>query len=203
MFNFFDGNDMPQQDRKIFYHGTKTEILGGYLRPNKAFNSVQDKICSGAFATTDLNHAKFFAINSCLSGNGHTQQDGKKVFLERLSSNIKTRFFVYSLYEMMDNPFIHDSGTEYYALKPVKIASFQTFNIAEEIKNLGYEVYVLNEPLKSISNMSVGNNFDVRAEMADAIEKKLYHRVDVDAVIKQQQSQSLVYRIFRNVFQRD
>ena len=193
---------MPQQDRQIFYHGTKTEILGEYVRPNRAFNSVQDKICSGAFATTDLKHAKFFAINSCLSGNGHTQQDGKKVFLERLSSNIKTRFFVYSLYETEDNPFIHDIGTEYYALKPIKIASFQTFNTAEEIKNLGYEVYVLNEPLKSVSDMKSGNNFDVQAEMADAIEKKMYHRVDVDAIIQQQQSQSAFYRMFRNFFQK-
>ena len=67
-----------QQNRQTFYHGSKIEIRGGYLRPNRAFNSAQDRICSGVFVTSDLEQAKFFAINACLSGNGHTRQEGKK-----------------------------------------------------------------------------------------------------------------------------
>ena len=123
-----------QQNGQTFYHGSKIEIRGGYIRPNRAFNSVQDKMCVGAFVTSDLDHAKFFAINSCLSGNGHTRQEGKKLYLERLSPHIKTRFHVYSLSQTSDNPFIHDTGTEYYALKPIKIIGTQIFDTAEEIK---------------------------------------------------------------------
>lgn len=195
--------DILQQSKKTFYHGTKEKIHGVYIHPNRAFNSVQDRMCSGAFVTSDLNHAKFFAINSCLSGNGHTKQEGKKLYLERLSPHIKTQFHVYSLYETGDNPFVHDTGTEYYALKPIKIASSQTFNTAEEIKKLGFEVYVLNEPLKSSANTQAGNNFDVQAEMESTIQKGAFHRIDVDSVIQQQQSQGMFRRIFNNLFQKN
>ena len=185
-----------QTNKQPFYHGSKVEIRGGYLRPNRAFNSVQDRMCSGAFVTSDLDQAKFFAINTCLSGNGHTRRDGKKIYLERLSPRIKTQFHVYSVNETRDNPFIHDTGTEYYALKPIEIIGEQTFSTAEEIKKLGYEVYVLNEPLKSTANTQAGNNFDVQAEMASAIDKGAYHQIDVESVIQQQQSQNAFHRIF-------
>ena len=191
-----------QQNKQPFYHGSKVEIRGGYLRPNRAFNSAQDKVCPGAFVTSDLDHAKFFAINSCLSGNGHTKQDGKKIYLERLSPNIKTQFYIYALNEAKDNPFIHDTGTEYYALKPVKIVGEQTFNTAEEIRKAGYEVYVLNEPLKSKANTQAGNNFDVQVEMANAIQRGAFHRIDVDSVIRQQQSRSTFSRILSGIFQK-
>lgn len=191
-----------QQHRQTFYHGSKVEIHGGYLRPNRAFNSVQDRVCLGAFVTSDPYQAEFFAINSCLSGNGHTKQEGKKIYLERLSPHIKTQFHVYSLDETMDNPFIHDTGTEYYALKPIKIISSQTFNTVEEIKKLGFEIYVLNEPLKSTTNIQAGNNFDVQAEMANAIKKGLFHRIDVNSIIQQQQTQGMFCKIFNNLFQK-
>ena len=191
-----------QQNGQTFYHGSKAEIRGGYLRPNRAFNSAQDRICLGAFVTSDLDQAKFFAINGCLSGNGHTRQEGKKLYLERLSPHIKTQFHVYSLTETKDNPFIHDTGTEYYALKPIKIIGVQTFNMAEEIKKLGFEVYVLDQPLKSVTNTRAGNNFDVQAEMETAIKKGLYHRINVDSEIQRQKSQGMFHRILNNFFQK-
>ena len=194
--------DTIQHDGQTFYHGSKAEIRGGYLRPSKAFNSVQDRMCLGAFVTSDLDHAKFFAINSCLSGNGHTKQEGKKIYLERLSPNIKTLFHVYSVNETKDNPFIHDTGTEYYAQKPIKIVGEQIFDTAAEIKKLGYEVYVLNAPLKSSTNTQAGNNFDVQAEMAAAINNGAFHRIDVDSVIQQQQSRSMFHKIFSNLLQK-
>lgn len=185
-----------------YYHGSKTEISDGYLRPQKAFNSVQDSVCEGAFVTSDINHAKFFAINSCICGNGHTKQEGKKIYLERLSPHIKTHFYVYKAYETKENPFIHDEGTEYYSTKPIKIAGFEKFNTAEEIKNLGYEVYVLDKPLENVSNMKKGNNFAVRLEMEKAIKEHRYHQVDIGKTIEQQ-SKNMFCNIFNKFIQKN
>ena len=55
---------------KKYYHGSETEIRGTVLQPNLAFNSAQDRTCRAAFVTSDKDHAEFFAINHCISGNG-------------------------------------------------------------------------------------------------------------------------------------
>ena len=100
-----------------YYHGSNVEIKGDYLKPHEEFNSVQDGVVSGAFVTSDINHAKFFAINHCIAGRGQTKKDGNKIYLERLSDNIKTYFYIYTVYETPDNQFTHDKGTEYYSTK--------------------------------------------------------------------------------------
>jgi len=58
------------------------------------------------------------------------------------------------------------------------------------------------EPLKSTTNIQAGNNFDVQAEMANAIKKGLFHRIDVNSIIQQQQSQGMFRKIFNNLFQK-
>ena len=185
---------------KKYYHGSKTEISGGILYPNQAFNSIQDKVCSGVFVTSDIADAKFFAINRCISGNGHTRLEGKKIYLERLSSNIQRHFFVYSLYETLENPFVHDRGTEYYSVKPIQIVDTEKFNTAEEIKKAGYEVYVLNATLERSSYKKTDNNFDVQEKMAKLIEEKKYHRVDIEKEMEKQ-SKSMFRRIFHTFLQ--
>jgi len=127
---------------------------------------------------------------------------GKNYIWNGYPPHIKTRFHVYSLSQTSDNPFIHDTGTEYYALKPIKIVGDQIFDTAEEIKRLGYEVYVLDKPLKSVANIQAGNNFDVQAEMEHTIRAGGFHRIDVDSVIRQQQSQGMLHRILSNIFQK-
>ena len=179
-----------------YYHGSSTDIKGDYLQPIKNFNSVQDNVVSGAFVTSDKDYAKFFAINHCI-GCGHTRKEGKKIYLERLLDNIKPEFFVYSVYEMPDNPFIHDRGTEYYSTKPIKIAERKKYDTAKEIEKLGYEIYVFDEPLKREVDKESGNNFSVQAAAADAIKQKKYHRVDIASVIKKQHK-----NIFQTTFQK-
>lgn len=182
-----------------YYHGSNVEIHGDYLQPHEEFNSVQDNVVSGAFVTSDEKHAKFFAINHCIAGRGQTTKDGNKIYLERLSDNIKTYFYIYTVYETPDNQFTHDKGTEYYSTKPIKISEFEKCDTAKEIEKLGYEIYVLNEPLKTKMNKKSGNNFDVQAEMAAAIKEKKYHRVDIANMIEQQakhKAQTLFDRAF-------
>lgn len=169
-----------------YYHGSNVEIHGDYLQPHEEFNSVQDNVVSGAFVTSDEKHAKFFAINHCIAGRGQTKKDGNKIYIERLASNIKPDFFVYTVYETPDNKFFHDKGTEYYSTKPIKIAEREKCDTAKEIEKLGYEIYVLNEPLKTKLNKESGNNFAVQQEMDDVIKQKNYHRVDIASMIEQQ-----------------
>ena len=169
-----------------YYHGSNIEIKSDYLYPRKAFNSIQNGFVSGAFVTLDINFAKFFAINHCIAGEGQTKQIGNKIYLERLSNHIKPDFYVYTVYETPDNPFIHDRDTEYYSTEPIKIAETKKCDTAKEIEELGFEIYVLNEPLKNKVGKESGNNFAVQEEMALAIEQKKYHRVDISKMIKQQ-----------------
>ena len=181
-----------------YYHGSSVDIKDNYLQPRKNFNSVQDNVVSGAFVTSDENYAKFFAINDCISA-GHARQEGKKIYLERLQNNIKPEFFVYSVYETPDNPFIHDRGTEYYSTKPIKIAERKKYDTAKEIEKLGYEIYVFDEPLKRKVDKESGNNFSVQAQADEIIKQKKYHRVDIARMIKKQHKstfQTIVQKLF-------
>jgi hypothetical protein len=187
--------------QRKFYHGTHIELHDDYLQPRKNFNSLQNAVVSGAFVTSNEAFAKFFAINHCI-GTGHTSTDKNKIYLERLSNNIIPEFYVYVVYETPDNKFVHDQGTEYYSTKPIKIAHRKKFSTVQEIKKLGYEIYVLNEPLKSKMNKKSGNNFDVQSEMAAAIKEKRYHRVDIAGMIEQQ-SKHKGWNLFSNFFGRN
>jgi hypothetical protein len=175
-------------NQRKFYHGTPTELLDDYLQPKKNFNSLQNAVVSGAFVTSDEAFAKFFAINHCI-GMGHTNLDHNKIYLERLSNNIIPEFYVYIVYETPDNQFVHDRGTEYYSTKPIKIAYRKKFNTVEEIKRIGYEIYVLNEPLKHPKGTDT--NFNVQQEMQDRIDHKQFHRVDIASMIEQQSNNRL------------
>lgn len=181
-----------------YYHGSHAEISDDYLQPRKNFNSVQDNVVSGAFVTSDEDYAKFFAINHCI-GCGFTKKEGKKIYLERLLDNIKPEFFVYSVYETPDNPFVHDRGSEYYSPKPIKITECKKYDTAKEIEKLGYEIYVFDEPLKRKVDKESGNNFSVQAAAADAIKQKKYHRVDIASMIKKQNGnvfQTMLQKLF-------
>lgn len=170
---------------KEYYHGSVADITNDYLRPREQFNHVQDGVVTGVFVTTDLDYAKFFPINRCV-GKGQCHLRGKKIYIEKLRENIIPVFYVYTVYETPDNHFVHDKGTEFYSEQPIKIAERQIFNTAEEIEKLGYEIYVLDEPLKSKIDMESGNNFDAQQEMNNAIKQNRFHRVDVAKLIAEQ-----------------
>lgn len=181
-----------------YYHGSDREIHGEYLRPREAFNSVQDGVVSGAFVTSDINHAKYFAIHHCI-GKGMGKKHGNVLYLEQLQENIKSYFYIYTAYETEENPFIHDKETEYYSTQPIKIAESEKCDTAEEIRKLGYEVYVLDEPLKTKVDKGLGHNFNVQKEFNDAIENKRYHRVDIASMIEQQ-SKNRASTMFHKLF---
>ena len=185
-----------QIESRTFYHGSATKIDGDFLEPKEQFNSVQNKRVVGAFVTSDADYAKFFALVKCLSGRGQCKLHGKKIFFERISDSIKPEFNLYTVVEQPDEKFIHDKGTEYYSPTPIKISKRQTCNTVDEIEKLGYEIYVLNEPLKSKQNKQSNDNSHVQSEMHQAIANGAYHRVDVADLIKQQKSKSIFQKLF-------
>ena len=151
-----------QVESRTFYHGSATKIDGDFLEPKEQFNSVQNKRVVGAFVTSDADYAKFFALVKCISGRGQCNLRGKKIFFERISDSIKPEFNLYTVVEKTDEKFIHDKGTEYYSLTPIKISERQTCNTIEEIEKFGYEIYVLNEPLKNKPNKQATLNLTIR-----------------------------------------
>lgn len=172
---------------KPYYHGSVNQIRGGYLMPRDQWNSVQNTRVTGAFITSDINHAKFFALNGCI-GNGQTKQQNKKIYLENLADKIKPHFYVYTVYETPDSGFIHDKGTEYYSETPIKISGVQKYDTAKELDKLGYEIYVLDEPfnapdsgVKNCADNSARQNY-----MATAIQQGKYHRVNIGELLRQQ-----------------
>lgn len=193
--DIFEQGTQNIESRK-FYHGSATKIDGDFLEPKEQFNSVQNKRVAGAFVTSDADYAKYFALVKCISGRGQCNLHGKKIFFERISDSIKPEFNLYTVVEKPDEKFIHDKDTEYYSLTPIKISERQTCNTIEEIEKFGYEIYVLNEPLKNKPNKQANDNSHVRSEMQQAIENGAYHRVDVANLIEQQKSQGLFHKMF-------
>lgn len=186
MFNlsiFHKAKNIIEQHK--YYHGSKNKIQDDYIQPKQQFNHEQNAVVTGAFVTSDKDYAKFFALNSCLS-RGHTRLDNHKIYFEKISDNIKPEFYIYTVYEHPDKPFIHDKGTEYYSSSPIKIAESEKYDTAAEIENLGYTIYVLDEPLKSKPDKESGNNFAAHKEMDKAIKEKRYHQVDIAKLIEQQ-----------------
>lgn len=177
-------------ERQKYYHGSDTQITDGYLRTNKQFNNKQDDVVSGVFVTSDKNWAKYFAIHHCI-GQGMGFQLGNKIILEQLLSHIKPNFYIYTVYEDSEKPFIHDHDNEYYSTQDIKLAESEKFDTTAEIEKLGFEIYVLNEPLKSKIDIESGNNFAVRTEMLQAITENKIHRVDIAGLISQQQKHKI------------
>lgn len=168
-----------------YYHGSATEIIDAYLQPARQFNSKQTKSVGGSFVTTDLEYAKFFAINRCINGGGQTILSGNKIYLERLKNSIIPNFYVYTVYEPADKPFIHDRGVEYYSTEPVKIAESTKYDTAKEISELGYEIYVLDEPVSEVGTKKTPEMMKVAADrMKTAIQNGKIHRIDIEDVMR-------------------
>ena len=168
---------------KPYYHGSARQISGDYLMPHEQWNSVQNTRVSGAFVTSDINYAKFFALNWCIAGPGQINLDNKKIYLERLANKIKPHFYVYTVYETPDSTFIHDRGKEYYSETPIKIAKAQKYDTGAELDKLGFEVYVLDEPFNEKTTKDISTR---QEHMSSAIQQGKYHRVNITKLLQQQ-----------------
>ena len=100
-----------------YYHGSATEITDAYLQAPQQ----QTKYVNRQFVTTDLEYAKIRAIIQCIC-DGRAKISDNKIYLERLQDNIIPSFYIYTVYEPTDKPFIQDGEDEYHSTEPIRIA---------------------------------------------------------------------------------
>lgn len=155
-----------------YYQGSATEITDDYLQAPQQ----QTKSMNGQFVTTDLEYAKIRAIIQCIRG-GRAIFSDNKIYLERLRNNIVPNFYIYTVYEPTDKPFIQDGEDEYRLTEQVKIAERTKYNTAKEISALGFEVFVLDEPINEVGAK--------KAEiMNKAIQNGKIHRIDIEDIMR-------------------
>lgn len=155
-----------------YYHGSATAITDDYLQAPQQ----QTKYVNGQFVTTDLEYAKIRAIIQCIRG-GQAKISDNKIYLERLQDNIIPSFYVYTVYEPTDKPFIQDGEDEYHSTEPIRIAERTKYNTAKEISTLGFDVFVLDETINEVGAK--------KAEiMNEAIQNGKIHRIDIEDIMR-------------------
>ncbi|MBR3782380.1 MAG: hypothetical protein IKL14_03270 [Alphaproteobacteria bacterium] len=155
-----------------YYHGSATAITDDYLQAPQQ----QTKYVNGQFVTTDLEYAKIRAIIQCIRG-GQAKISDNKIYLERLQDNIIPSFYIYTVYEPTDKPFIQDDEDEYHSTEPIRIAERTKYNTAKEISTLGFDVFVLDEPINEVGVK--------KAEiMNEAIQNGKIHRIDIEDIMR-------------------
>ncbi len=155
-----------------YYHGSATEITDAYLQAPQQ----QTKYVNRQFVTTDLEYAKIRAIIQCICG-GRAKISDSKIYLERLQDNIIPSFYIYTVYEPTDKPFIQDDEDEYHSTEPIRIAERTKYNTAKEISTLGFDVFVLDEPINEVGSK--------KAEiMNKAIQNGKIHRIDIEDIMR-------------------
>lgn len=205
--NFNQGAQKLKTKNTPYYHGSATKITGGYLKPREQFNSVQNARVVGAFVTNNLNHARYFAMQKCIGGNGmvvdfDSESGVKRIFFERLRHTITPYFYIYTVYEPAGEHFINDRADEFYSPAPIKIAKREKFDTVKEFIRLGYEVYVLDKPLHDSQHpRNRDNNFEDQRLIREAINAGKYHRVDITKMPKQKPENlltTIIHKISEN-----
>ena len=177
--NFENGIETVHKKLKPYYHGSATELTGNSLHPRRQYTHKMDARVNAVFVTPDIEYAKLFAMRKCISGNGkiriiyNEKTDKKKMYFEKLSDNITPYFYIYSVLESAESPFIHDSGSEYYSLTHVKIINKQKHSLVKELLKSKCEIYVMDEPL---NDGPIGK----------------HHRIDIKDIISHQSGNGII-----------
>ena len=151
--NFRKGIEKAEQKSKPYYHGSATELSDDHLRPKKQYTHKRDNTVNAVFVTPDIEYAKLFAMRKCISGNGNVRivynekESRKQMYFEKIADNIPTYFYIYTVVETPETPLVHDAGTEYYALSPMKIIKRTRYSLIKELIKSGCEIYAMDEPL--------------------------------------------------------
>jgi len=135
---------------KILYHGSGIEITDGFIRVKPAhINHMQTPIVA-VFATSDLVHAKNYAIMRLVGEGWKSPRERDVLYVQRLKPNIPGKAFVY---ELDSDGFQQDVDGNYYCLTDKKIKNVIDMDIMQEIRDGNLKVYVLKDEF-NIQNMS-------------------------------------------------
>ena len=165
---------------KTLYHGTIRKLnKGDFLKCNTTFDSYLTKILTGVFATTNLQRAKFFGIRNCLKHNGMTILENKKIYLEKLRDRLLVKFYVYYVDSKGFVPDNLDRG-EYVRFNNTKISNLLEFDLANEVENGRWEIYLVNKLPETESKRHK------QTLMREYIKSGRYKSVDVLNIIQRQ-----------------
>lgn len=135
---------------KTLYHGSGVKITDGIIHAKPAHINHMQTAITAVFATSDLVHAKNYAIMRLVGNGWKSPRERNVLYIQELNPNISTKAYVY---ELDSNGFKRDADASYYCLTDKQINRVIEIDVMQEIKNGNIKVYVLKDKFNT-SNMS-------------------------------------------------
>ena len=135
---------------KMLYHGSGIKITDGIIHAKPAHIDHMQTAITAVFATSDLVHAKNYAIMRLLGNGWKSPREKNVLYIQELNPNIPTKAYVY---ELDPTGFNRDVDGSYYCLTDKRINRVIEIDVMQEIKNGNIKVYVLKDEFNT-PNMS-------------------------------------------------
>lgn len=135
---------------KTLYHGSGVKITDGIIHAKPAHINHMQTAITAVFATSDLVHAKNYAIMRLVGNGWKSPRERNVLYIQELNPNIPTKAYVY---ELDSGGFKRDADGSYYCLTDKQINRAIEIDVMQEIKNGNIKVYVLKDKFNA-PNMS-------------------------------------------------
>lgn len=135
---------------KMLYHGSGIKITDGIIHAKPAHIDHMQTAITAVFATSDLVHAKNYAIMRLIGNGWKSPRERNVLYIQELNPNIPTKAYVY---ELDSTGFNRDVDGSYYCLTDKQINRVIEIDVMQEIKNDNIKVYVLKDEFNT-PNMS-------------------------------------------------
>lgn len=135
---------------KMLYHGSGVKITDGIIHAKPAHINHMQTAITAVFATSDLVHAKNYAIMRLIGNGWKSPRERNVLYVQELNPNIPTKAYVY---ELDSGGFKRDADGSYYCLTDKQINRVIEIDVMQEIKNGNIKVYVLKDKFNT-PNMS-------------------------------------------------
>lgn len=135
---------------KTLYHGSGVKITDGIIHAKPAHINHMQTAITAVFATSDLAHAKNYAIMRLVGNGWKSPRERNVLYIQELNPNIPTKAYVY---ELDSGGFKRDADGSYYCLTDKQINRVIEIDVMQEIKNGNIKVYVLKDKFNT-PNMS-------------------------------------------------
>ena len=135
---------------KTLYHGSGVKMTDGIIHAKPAHINHMQTAITAVFATSDLVHAKNYAIMRLVGNGWKSPRERNVLYIQELNPNIPTKAYVY---ELDSGGFKRDADGSYYCLTDKQINRVIEIDVMQEIKNGNIKVYVLKDKFNT-PNMS-------------------------------------------------
>ena len=127
---------------KILYHGSGIKISDGFIRMKPAYLTKTGKDIIAVFATSDLVHAKNYAVMRLVGTGWKSPRERDVLYVQKINQEIPKKAYVY---ELDSDGFQQDVDASYYCLTDKKIKRIIEINVMQEIKSGNIKIYVLKD----------------------------------------------------------